>query len=157
MCIHPWLFYFILFFFFFFFFKFESLNDFIFFLASLSLEAFVHLQQIFHSFQNGDLKDQKVPQTKSGVAKSTLDLKGGNFKCLCGLPLTTVTQMLLEVRSRKKAVSKRNCCRLPVYQRSIESPNCFLKCTNTSSWEEAETKYPKYACAEKPEPFKKIE
>ena len=27
--------------------------------------------------------------------------------------------------SRKKVVSKRNCCRLPVYQRSTESPNCF--------------------------------
>ena len=69
-CIHPWLFYFI------FFLRFESLDDFmIFFLASIPLEAFVHLQQIFHSFQNEDLQDQKVPQTKSGVAKSTLDLK----------------------------------------------------------------------------------
>ena len=50
-----------------FFLRFESLDDFmIFFLVSIPLEAFVHLQQIFHSFQNEDLKDQKVPQTKSG-------------------------------------------------------------------------------------------
>ena len=100
----------------------------------------MHLQQIFHSFQNEALKDQKVPQTKSGVSKSTLDLKSGNFKCLRRLPLTTVTQMLLEVAERKWSLKE-----IAADRQSIKDlqkvQTAFLKCTNTSTWKEAETRY----------------
>ena len=80
------------------------------------------------------------------MAKAALDLKGGNFKCLHGLPLTTVTQMLLEVAERKLSLKEiaADCQSIKDLQKV---QTVFLKCTNTSSWEEAETKYPKYACA----------
>ena len=77
-----------------------------------------------------------------------IGFKGWKFKCLRGLPLTTVTQMLLDVAERKSSLKKiaADCQSIKDLQKV---QTAFLKCTNTSSWEEAEIKYPKYVCTEK--------
>ena len=62
--------------------------------------------------------------------------------------MTTVTQMLLDIAERKSSLKEIAAdCQSIKDLRKVQT--AFLKCTNTSSWEEAETKYPKYVCTEK--------
>ena len=127
----------------------------IFFMASLPCEAYKHLQLVFRQFRNGSLKGQKVPRSKTGIGRSSLELKGTNFKCLRGLSIETIADLLFELVEGKTSL-KEMALDCQSYKGIQKVQAAFLKCTDVSSWEEAKIKFPKYACSEMLEPFKRM-
>ena len=134
----------------------QQLDDsLIFYLASLPSSSFKAVSTIFDKFSKGTLKGQKVPRAKKGVTSKPLDLKGSNFRCLRGIPESSVEQFLLEVSN----------CSISLQELAIQCADVkilckiqqgFMKVTNCATWEDATQKFPDFTTAEKLEPFKRL-
>ena len=127
----------------------------VFFLASLSCEAYDYLTTVYQMFSDGVLKGQHVPRSKEGTLAKPPDLKGSKFKCLRGISEDDVCRLLLELSEGKITLAEMSseCTSLKELQR-VQS--AFLKGTNCSSWDEALAEYPTFTTAEQLEPFKKL-
>jgi len=127
----------------------------IFYLASLSCEAYSSLTTIYQKFADGVLKGQHIPRSKKGTLAKPPDLKGSKFKCLRGISEDVVCSLLREVAEGKISPAEMNSECVSIKQlHKVQS--AFIKGTNSSSWAEAQEKYPKFATAEQLEPFKKL-
>ena len=126
----------------------------IFYLASLSCEAYGALTTIYQRFADGVLKSHHIPRSKGTLAKPP-DPKGSKFKCLRGISEDVVCSLLREVAEGKISPAEVNSECISIKQlHKVQS--AFIKGTNSSSWAEAQEKYPKFATAEQLQPFKKF-
>lgn len=127
----------------------------IYFLASLPTRSFHVLHSVYLAHSKGRLKGQVISRSDKGI-DAVLDLKGSTFKAFRGLDSDVVYQLLTEIDNKKcsvkEAISK--CAEIKVLQKIQEA---FIKVTNCEDWDEAVTKYPDFATAEKLEPFKKLD
>ncbi len=126
-----------------------------FFLASLLCEAYKTLTTIYEKDSEGGLKGQHIPRSKKGTLAKPPDLKGIKFKCLRGIAEDVVRRLLDEVAEERISLIEMNseCTSIKQIQK-VQS--AFIKGTNSSSWEEAKQKYPKFVSPEQLEPFKKL-
>ena len=67
------------------------------FLASLPNCVYSSLLNVFQSFSSGETKGQIICKSKQGVGSIELDCKGTQFKCLRGLVLKKVKNVLDDV------------------------------------------------------------
>ena len=127
----------------------------IFYLASLPCEAYSALTTIYQKFSEGGLKGQHIPRSKKGTLAKPPDLKGSKFKCLRGIVEDVVCSLLMEVAEAKISPTEMNSECISIKQLN-KVQSAFIKGTNSSSWAEAQEKYPNFATAEQLEPFKKL-
>ena len=127
----------------------------IYFLASLPLKSFDVLQSIYKAHSKGGLKSQVIPRSDKGI-DAVLDLKGSSFKAFRGLDADIIYQLLSEVDNKKSSIKEAvaKCAEIKALQKVQAA---FIKFTNCEDWDEAVTKYPDFATAEKLEPFKKLD
>ena len=127
----------------------------IYFLASLPVKSFDVLKNIYKAHSKGRLKGQVISRSDKGI-DSILDLKGSSFKSFRGLDSDTIYQLLTDIDNKKCSIKEAigKCAEIKVLQK-IQA--AFIKFTNCEDWDEAVTKYPDFATAEKLEPFKKLD
>lgn len=127
----------------------------IFFLASLSCEAYNYFTTIYQMFSEGRLKGQHVPRSKKGTLAKSPDLKGSKFKSLRGVSDEDVCRLLLELSEGKLTLTEMisECTSIKQLQK-VQS--AFLRGTNCNSWDEAVTTYPTFTTSQQLEPFKKL-
>lgn len=78
----------------------EQLDDgMIYFLASLSCDAFQSLTRVYSMFAEGELKGQRLPKSKKST--TSLDLKGSKFKPLRGISEDIVSELLQHLYQKK--------------------------------------------------------
>ena len=135
----------------------DQLDDgMVFYLASLPMETFRLLEQIYKKFNNADLKSQIVPRSKKGTVTKKLDLKGSQFKCLRGVEMSEVRRLLLEVSDSVISLKEMSSeCIAIKHLHKVQA--AFVQGTNCTDWNEAREKFPKYTTAEQLEPYKKLD
>ena len=126
----------------------------IYYLAALPKEIFVSVKNIFNLYSRGDLKGQKISRSKAKACKD-IDLKGSSFKCLRGVSILKVKELLQQVADCELSMSELSaqCCSVK-HMEKIKSG--FMKGTNCQSWEEAVAKFPGFASEAMLEPFKRL-
>jgi len=112
----------------------EQLDDaMVFYFASLPSATYKLAEQIFCKFRDAELKGQKVPRSKKGVHSTPPDLKGSAMKCLRGIEVTMVNDLLQGVASGSTSLHE-----LAFQCASIKQltniQSAFMKGTNCSSW-----------------------
>ena len=100
------------------------------------------------------LKGQKKARAKKGQVKVP-ELKGSNFKCLRGIDASIAESLLAEVSEGELALHELNSQCLSIKQLS-KVQAAFTRGTNSDSWENACSKFPRFTSAEQLEPFKKL-
>ena len=114
----------------------------VFFLASLSNDAYKALQDVYSLYEDGKLV--KVPKSKLGTMDSKLDCRGSNFKGLRNLENNTVTDLLKKVASKEiPFTSIASVCKELKNKQKLKEE--FVRLVGATSWEEAEELYPEYA------------
>lgn len=127
----------------------------IFYLASLPDNSFNALKEIFSLFSKGKLKEQTVSHSKKGTASKPPDLKASNFKCLRGIELSVVNRLLMELKGKQISLREMS-SECGSIKQLHKVQKAFVKGTNSSSWEDAQQKWPNYCTANQLEPFKKL-
>ena len=125
----------------------------VFFLASLPVDEYIIVKEIFNHFENCAIKDQKLSRNKRGsLINSKLDCKGVNFKPLRGLSQKTRKELLRKVSDCDISFSElASTCK---YTKKMENVKAqFLRYLNIPSWEQAKEKYPEHTKKERLEPF----
>ena len=113
------------------------------FLASLPNCVYSSLLNVFQSYSSGETKGQIICKSKQGVGSIELDCKGTQFKCLRGLGLKKVKNVLDDVANGELSLKEMAVkCHNLKQKRSIEE--AFVRQLGLKDWDEAKTKYPRY-------------
>lgn len=112
---------------------------------------FFNIKTIFKIHSKGDLKGQKISRSKAKACKD-IDLKGSSFKCLRGVSMSNVQDLLQQVAESMAELS--NQCSSMKQMEKIK--NGFVKGTNCQSWNDTTSKFPEFASEAMLEPFKRL-